>query len=247
MKNEIKSVGLHCPLCGSTGAVAFVKEGVPLRYCCGTLLCWVWDSVDDYENQYKTMDYHQGACVALGLPTQLERFEEHRKADICRIEWLRKRLKWESVTVLDVGSSNGAFVFAASNDIPCAEAVGLEPNPQMCDWAREKHGKKVIQGSWQDINGQWNLIVANDVIEHLTNPEGFLLKAFNHSDYLYMETPDFNNSRPTDWKHIKLKEHICLFSEDALVKLAERTGWKLAEAHNPIEGKLGVLFKQPDL
>ena len=94
------------------------------------------------------------------------------------------------------------------------------------------------------LQGPWDLIVATDVIEHLTDPCGFLNTAYRCGSTLYLETPDWHRGRPTAWKHIKPLEHICMYAEQSLLLLGHRCGWIAKEVHRPIEGKLAVLFKR---
>lgn len=239
--------GPQCPLCGNrqeqaTGNRWVGQDGILLWQCCETLLAWAWPSVAAYENHYEVDEYHRDACVAMGLPTQYERFEEHRRADLCRIAYLSRWFDWPRTTVLDVGASNGAFVYASTHDIPCAGALGIEPNANIAQWTSQAHGIAIQVGNWNDIQKCWDLIVATDIVEHLTDPSGFFLKAHAHSNYLYLETPDWSPQRPRDWKHIKPYEHICLYSASALQELASRCGWNIRDIYRPIEGKLAMLL-----
>ena len=236
-------VGELCPLCRGTGVPWQNTNGnnPSLRVCCGCLLSWPWESQQEYEAFYREdLKYHRDECLALKLPPQYERFDEHCVAAYKRLELMNRWLPMnEHSRTLDVGSSNGAFISVArAAGIP---AIGLEPNEAMCYMAWKHHRIALMHGDWFDIGGRWHLIVATDVIEHLTDPEGMLRKCRRHGAYLYIETPDFTVSRPPDWKHIKPREHICLFSEDALVRLLARTAWRPVAIHRPIEGKLAVL------
>jgi hypothetical protein len=189
--------------------------------------------------------YHRDACEVQGLPSQFDRFEEHAAAGRHRIAWLRRALELPAETpwrLLDVGASNGALVHAAGE--VGWDAEGLEPNAEICDWARRRHGLRMTVGGWEQLRGQFDLITATDVIEHLLNPGGFLSRARQHAPRLYLETPDWHASRPLDWKHVKPREHPCLYSEHALLELGGRYGWVPRAVYRPIEGKLAVLFER---
>ena len=188
--------------------------------------------------------YHRDACERQGLPSQFDRFEEHATAGRHRTAWLRRALCLPTgapFSLLDVGASNGALVYAARE--AGWDAEGLEPNAEICQWARERHGLRMSVGDWEQLRGQWDLITATDVIEHLLDPGGFLSRARLHAPRLYLETPDWHPARPHDWKHVKPREHPCLFSEGALLELATRSGWSAVAVHRPIEGKLAVLLE----
>lgn len=239
----------ECPLCRGLGRPWGEKGGVPLRLCeCNhgaVLLAWAWDSDTEYENYYRGLTYHREAHIAQGLPPQYERFEEHRCAARCRLTWLRDNNVLNGAKpfkLLDVGSGNGALVAEAQSwGYP---ATGIEPSEAMCQWVWREHGIALHCGVWEEMSGEWDLITATDVIEHLTDPAGFLQRCGQHADRLYMETPSWHPDLPDDWKHIRPREHLCLFSETALLELTSSSGWDAIETYSPIPGKSGVLLSR---
>jgi hypothetical protein len=232
--------GHRCPLCGSAGSILGTRDGCRLRTCCGTLLSWAWEDAGAYERQYEGLAYHHDASLALGLAPHTERFAEHLRAANCRLEWLVAQEFSLGQRLLDVGSSNGAMVCAARRRGHVAE--GYEPSGPMCAWSAA-NGTPLRHGDWRALRGMGHLVTATDVIEHLLEPAGFLRRARRHAPYLYLETPDWREDRGCDWKHIKVREHPCLYSEAALLALAGRCGWQPVEIYRPIEGKLGALFR----
>jgi hypothetical protein len=232
--------GPSCPLCGGGGSTWGTRNGCRLRTCCGTLLAWAWEDALAYELQYEDLAYHHDASLALGLAPHTERFAEHVRAAECRLEWLAARGFRPGGHLLDVGASNGAMVCAERRRGYVAE--GYEPSAPMCAWSAA-NGTRLRHGDWRALRGAWQLVTATDVIEHLLEPAAFLHRARRHAPYLYLETPDWREDRPGDWKHIKVREHPCLYSEAALLALAARCGWQPVEIYRPIEGKLGALFR----
>lgn len=241
---DFKPAGMFCPLCHGEGSYAFTKEGVDLRECCGCLLSWAWDTVEDYEEQYRGTDYHETACLRQGLPAQWDRFSEHLKAGRARMEWLDEVLGPASLrgrTLVDVGASNGALVQAAlhRNYI----ATGIEPSAFMVEWVWEHTGIALYHGTWEDLLQRWNVVVGTDVIEHLVNPEGFLKRCAEKADWVYLETPDWRPGLGPDFRHVKVFEHPVLYSEEALVELAHRAGLEAEVGYRPIPTKLGMLLR----
>jgi SAM-dependent methyltransferase len=76
--------------------------------------------------------------------------------------------------VLDVGAAHGWFVEAASRR--GADAVGIEPDPVVAAMATER-GLDVRSGWFPDdlpVGEQYDVIVFNDVFEHLRDPRAVL-------------------------------------------------------------------------
>lgn len=245
--------GRDCPLCGGDGVAVGMRDSITLRACCGTLLAWAWESREEYEGLYSGWEYHHNEQVREGQDPQTERWEEYCLAARSRLRWLEIEgilafWKFRPDTLLDVGASVGAMVYEATAS--GYQAVGIEPCAPVVRWAWLMRQVPLVCGGWEYLRGEWTVITACDVIEHLTDPAGFLQRARQHTRRLYLETPDWpGNQMPEQWehkRHIRVRQHPCLFSEDALVELARRQGWRRMLAHRPVPGKLGVLLGRSD-
>lgn len=223
-------------------------QDYPHRQCCETLLHWHWKNENEYEQQYSTDQYH---FQTTEVP-HIKRFEEHYIAGQCRARYLAKTLTSRGAQfgrVCDIGAGTGAGTLAYL--LAGAQVTGLEPSRPVVEWARaqcwEAYGYNgilpLIAGNWRELDFSINLVTSTDVIEHLTHPLEFLHHCRQHSNYLYLETPEWIHGRSLSWKHVRPLEHICLYTRAGLIKLAKKAGWKLVEAHSPVRDKLAVFFE----
>lgn len=110
-----------------------------------------------------------------GAGTGIEGLETLRQANFERIlDRLAKHRPLAGARVLEVGCAKGLFLEAALRR--GAEARGIEPELRNAEFARER-GFKVEDGFFpNDLSdpGPYDVIVFNDVFEHLPNPAGML-------------------------------------------------------------------------
>lgn len=237
-----------CPLCGSSGVAWGRAEGVTLRRCdpCGVSLAWAWPSEVAYGRFYSEGErYHREEARRHGLASHSERFEEHLAAGERRLRAMCDLLpaRRETLTLLDIGAGNGAFVAAARRH--GIEARGLEPNQTMVDAANAR-GLPLVRGSWRRA-GTWgkryDVITLHDVIEHVTRPAAcleLLRRCLEPGGLLILETPEWTPERTRDWRHLKPREHLCLYSETALRELVCRAGLYPLRVTRPVPEKLAL-------
>lgn len=82
--------------------------------------------------------------------------------------------------LLDVGAAHGWFVSRARH--AGYNSSGLEPDPRLARWARE-HGAVVREGFFPDVlhaTEQFDVLVFNDVFEHLPAPQTALQACARH-------------------------------------------------------------------
>jgi SAM-dependent methyltransferase len=86
-----------------------------------------------------------------------------------RLAWLARHAKGQ---LLDVGAGKGEFVLEAGRT--GWEAVGLEPSPAFCDYARERLGVTLVCGWLGEEAGistaSFDLVTLNHVLEHVEEP-----------------------------------------------------------------------------
>jgi SAM-dependent methyltransferase len=141
--------------------------------------------------------------------------------------------------VLDVGCFEGALLdqLATRTDWMLS---GVEPNPKAAAVARAK-GHTVWQAGAEDVmavvpgGSRFDLIFLSQVIEHVQDPLGVvrrLKELLRPEGMLVLSTPNLDAKQielfgPT-WAHWHLPYHRALFSRQAMRKLAEQAGMRLA-------------------
>ena len=147
-----------------------------------------------------------------------------------------------SMKILEVGCGAGNFV----NNIPkYQEYWGIEPNADMFEKAI-KRLDRVLLGSFEEINqqipeGYFDLVICNDVIEHMEDVDLFLEKIktkLKPNGFLMGSIPNVrfieNILRfliQKDWKYTEWgildKTHLRFFTEKSLKRLFEENGFRI--------------------
>lgn len=229
-------------LCGAADTVPMgARDGREVGRCaaCGLLRTLAVPS--DYRALYTEGDrYHAGRD---GHVPYRERYEHDLEVAALRWPRLLGRMR-----LLDVGCANGAFVRYARSQGMAAE--GLDINPRMAGWAREKAGC-VVHAGWETVRGPFDIVTYHDVVEHVEDPLAELVRLRGYlrpGGVLVLDTPDADDPRLAAlglaWHHLKPREHLWFFTERHLRALLERAGYAVDHADRPIQGKI-VLYARP--
>lgn len=161
--------------------------------------------------------------------------------------------------VLEVGCNVGNFRLLASK--PC-EYWGVEPSSEAADIAKTRMDK-VLVGFYDEIANEipdnyFDLIIANDVIEHLENPWNFLhsiKKKMAANACVVFSIPNvrfYGNLKELLWeKDWKYKDegilditHLRFFTEKSIVRLLNENGFEIKKicGINPGEFKKRYLL-----
>jgi SAM-dependent methyltransferase len=134
---------------------------------CGTLVSRAPHSPGVYDTRY----WEEMQARHRGLPD----IRVRARLDLPErcTHWLRYllTLRLPPARVLEVGCGHGGYV--ALLGWAGFEAVGTELSPLAASFAQEAFGAKVLTGLIEDQNfkeGSFDVIVLNDVIEHLPDP-----------------------------------------------------------------------------
>ena len=224
-------IGQRCPLCNQARCDVWrcANDHAPV------LLSWQWaDGVAgelEYEAWYSDPTaYHVTEQEDQGQLPLEQRYEECRIAARKRLELIRQL--HPCGRMLDVGAGNGAFVDQAQEW--CHSAEGIDPAP--CGGV-----SNVQRGTWRHVTPEYDTITLFDVLEHLTRPQECLthLKACLAKDGLVVvEMPEYMGTG--DWqKHIRPKQHVCLYSRGAAEELFQRAGLTPILWYRPLNGSIG--------
>lgn len=237
--------GIRCPLCRSIGTVQGEKEGVVIRNCCGILLSWAWENEKCYYEMYTNgSNYHVVQQIEEGQKPYWDRDIDFQSVAHKRLETIRF-VRPDCQTLVDIGAATGSFVKVACER--GLRAVGYEPNQAMCETASDL-GRPMVNGTWSELDGVYDVITLMDVFEHLTRPRECLERLKQHlkSDgIIYIEMPEAacaqNLKQGLRWKHIRPKQHVALYSESAATNLFKLCGLAVELVFRPLRGSLGKI------
>lgn len=228
------------------GADKLERFGPDYRRCieCGTLVSQVGitddqtlvrdDSADFYGRKY----WLEHMSRDLGYPDVYDR----SRLDLSErcVDWLRALLRFRPppATALELGAAHGAYT--ALLRYAGYDATALDLSTWVADFARETFQIPYLVGPVEQQNiaaASLEVIAANDVLEHLPQPEGTLLHCMDlltSGGVLAIQTPELpEGSRFEDLvaennlflEHMrKADEHLYLFTRSSLEMLLHRVG-----------------------
>jgi len=147
---------------------------------CGCLVVKYCLPVDDLKELYGAR-YFREHQLAIGLPPYNERFESDALDRIpVWIDVLKRH--FSKGKLLEVGCAHGRFLQEASK--AGFDVVGLELDEEICQWAKEKTKCDIRCAAIDDIeNEHFDIVFANDILEHLYNPREFVRSVMNTLRY----------------------------------------------------------------
>ncbi len=142
--------------------------------------------------------------------------------------------------VLEIGAGTGIFLKKLAEKFS-ANIFGIEPSRRFADIARQKFGIEIYEGTlrsyFEEIGTKrlFDLIVLDQVLEHLYNPLEALTKAkslLQKNGYLYIGVPNI-----ADPKHSRedffIGPHIFTFNPWTITLLLWRVGLKVVRLNAP--------------
>ena len=153
---------------------------------------------------------------------------------------------WSSLTgtagtgrLLDVGS--GLAVFPAVMRERGWNCTAVDPDPRGTDHARRMAGVEAVCGDFMDValDGSFDLISFNKVLEHVTDPAAMLEKAKTHlspGGVCYVELPDGEAALHDSCDREEFfVEHYDAYSPASLALLARKAGFQVALLESVVE------------
>ena len=239
-----------CPLCGGDGgAHPDHPLGVPRPcswYHAPVLLSWQWPSEAEYERFYvEDARYHEQAQRDEGQRSFWQRDSDHLGAAAARLRMIQAASgPIETKGLLDIGAGTGIFASLARSGF-AMDAEGLEPNPGMVAQGQSL-GRPVLRGDWREARAgdAWDFITLFDVFEHLSRPRAclrHLRDCLAPEGLLIFEMPEYQAPDPAWKKHIRPKQHLCLYSREAAEQLYREEGFEIVLFYRPLNGILGKM------
>lgn len=227
------------------------------RVCkaCGTLVSRAPVRTDDDrvardEGEFYSKDYWlKRQSEHHGLPdlTQRARLDLPERCT----HWLRHLLsrRLPPANVLEVGCAHGGYV--ALLGWAGYDATGTEMSPWVVEFAQKNFGVRALAGRVEDLalpEGTFDVVVLNDVLEHLPDPMGTLTRCARllaPDGFFVIQTPEYKEHlteadlrRTNDLflKHMdgNNDEHIYLFSRRSAEALFRRLKFPVVEFANPV-------------
>lgn len=130
----------------------------------------------------------------------------------------------ETSRVLDIGGGNGLFGLALMEYSGAIEYDVVEP----ADEIRAKHGSQV-KASYRDLNSvkkdYYDLIVLNQVVEHVPDPTNFVktaCTALRQGGYIFVDVPNRDHLYKPN-----VQSHILFWGKEPMSMLFDQIGLKM--------------------
>jgi len=153
-----------------------------------------------------------------------------------------KSLDLKYQTVCDVGSGigNGVRLFKSIGK----EACGYEPSKLFTDLGK-KRGLNIINGSADDVKGEYDLVLMDHVLEHLINPIKTIENLRKHvKKYLFIGVPASEDK----FQSFQFS-HAYYFSINTLCQIITKCGFKrinIKHESRSVNDYLSLLFEKTD-
>jgi len=160
------------------------------------------------------------------VPYYKENYEEDKATFEKRIRIIQKYKK--SGKLLDIGCSIGTFLEVAKEY--GYDCYGIDLNKQAIAAAKQKGlNVRVANIENNKINSKFDIIVMNDLIEHVTDPVKTMQianKLLKKSGIIFLVTPNGGSIMAKitgkDWVHYKPNEHLSYFSPKTISILLKK-------------------------
>lgn len=235
-------------LCESSARIYFCLRGFNIFRCTNCSLTFVFPRSIDFG--IYNGDYFSGAVHGFGFVN----YEEDKTASS---GYLKTYLKWlesfgisKGSTLLDIGAANGFFVNMAKEHGYIA--AGVELSSEAVEWAK-KLGRNVTQSDAMQIsvNKKFDVITVLDVLEHLSEPQEFIVKIKENlkpGGILLINVPNigsiFAKISGKSWHSFVPPEHLFYFNKKSLTELLLRNNYEIVKIKSISKTfKLSYIYK----
>jgi len=181
-----------------------------------------------YPPEYKPFHFHSGSK---GLIMRIRDFLDRRK-----LASLRAMLA-PAARILDIGCGDGRLMALLHSINPAWRMEGVDSGETAVRRALQR-GLHVRHGVYENIpfeEGGYDLLVLNEVIEHIVDPGAVLEKVFRElkpGGLVNIETPSLDGwdarlYRSTHWGGWHFPRHLTFFTEATMTALLRETGFSV--------------------
>ena len=185
-----------------------------------------------------------------------------RQSDRDHIQWLNKlNFDWSKKVAVDLGCGSGYLpqylVERGAQKVLGIDLVqpdGLQESQQLCFRSLDLQSADWVQQAEQTLMTQPHIVLAFDILEHLTSPFQLLKDChalLRPGGKLVLTTPNVNSwerlLRPQNWSGARDSQHKILFTKYSLSFLAAKTGFILEQASAPVRAAGPFARYLPDI
>ena len=179
---------------------------------------------EEFYTDYMTPSNWKNEPHLLGLINQISNYVQHEDL------------------IIDIGCNDGKFLLTL-RELGFKKLFGVEPTQNTANIAK-KAGINVTHRYFNlqlaqelvDENGQFNVVVTRQVLEHITDIKDFLLSIrilLRDNGYLVIEIPDseinFKHSDYGIWE-----EHVNYFTQATLSRILNEMGWEVSNWYRSV-------------
>lgn len=240
--SSIEKYSPPCPLCGTSGFQVLAGDdrygmSVQTTGCheCGLVQTWPRPTEGAMQRFYREeyREYYQGTTAPGAAYSR-----KYRKVE--RLDYTAKLIVDATplepgARILDVGCAEGTLFAALRDAGGDFEFVGVEPDEAFAAYARKTTActTHADLASLETVEGDFDLIVVNHVLEHVGDPVLFLARLrrlLGQQGRLFLDVPDVEAYDSVTNLHIA---HLFHFSTRTLQRALEQAGYRLSEiAHH---------------
>jgi SAM-dependent methyltransferase len=222
-----------CPICSSSDKSLFTeKEGVSHFECNNCNCCYPEYIPNDVNDIYSDNEY---VSEFIGIDSSREEYKKTRFGKE-RINLIQSQIgSLQGKSIMDMGCGTGWFLdLCKEHGMDCwGQELGIELAKQ----TSKRLNIEVISLPVNEIvnkDDSFDVIVMFDLIEHLTDPVGFVMhlkRMLKKDGILLILTPNFDSFGIKKLKSnsslVMPTDHLCIFSGKSVNILADQVGMKL--------------------
>ena len=224
-----------CPGCHSTVFSTFAKKGEYRYLRCRTCALL---SIDPMPSEAQIASHYEQKFKAGNYSTIRAFADEYRTIYRQYLTWMGEFTPLEGARCLDVGCFTGELIDLLLNEAH-SDAYGVELQSEAAAIAESRFPGRVFRHNIDRPSeflpdGSFDVITMMGFIEHVQMPESLLVRSralLKDGGWLFLQTPNASSwparfSR-SFWPPLAPVEHLFLFSEDAIAKALDRSGFRL--------------------